>query len=251
MKMRDGDWHWYENCALNFLDDPAIEGILVSSRDITERQRQEQELERKNDQLAEFAGVVSHDIQTPLHVAQARLKAAGSECESQHIVEASDALDRLEAIVDATLEFTKQGQEVDEFEALSVVTVARDAWGDVATEEAELIVESTGTVKADEHRLYRLFENLVENAIKHGGTDVTVRVGVTDSKVYVADDGSGFEFENTARVFEHGISTTDDGLGLGLVIVRQIATAHGWTVSAMESTTGGARFEISDVTRTE
>jgi PAS domain S-box-containing protein len=43
-------------------------------------------------------------------------------------------------------------------------------------------------------------------------------------------------------------STRPDGTGLGLVIVREVATAHGWTVSITEGRDGGARFEFSGVT---
>ncbi|WP_245902737.1 sensor histidine kinase [Salinigranum rubrum] len=45
-------------------------------------------------------------------------------------------------------------------------------------------------------------------------------------------------------MFSHGFSTTNAGTGFGLAIVRTIVEAHGWVVSATESETGGARFEV-------
>jgi signal transduction histidine kinase len=62
---------------------------------------------------------------------------------------------------------------------------------------------------------------------------------------YVADDGPGIPPEERERVFDDGVS--DGGsTGLGLTIVSEVATAHGWTVAVDESESGGARFKIRD-----
>ncbi|GAA5049128.1 hypothetical protein GCM10025751_21610 [Haladaptatus pallidirubidus] len=45
-------------------------------------------------------------------------------------------------------------------------------------------------------------------------------------------------------MFEHGHTIADSGSGLGLSIVKGIAEAHGWSVSAVEGNDGGARFHI-------
>ena len=61
---------------------------------------------------------------------------------------------------------------------------------------------------------------------------------------YVADNGPGIPPEHHDQVFEHGFSTGQRGTGLGLTIVREIAEAHGWSVTVTESDDGGARFEF-------
>ena len=48
-------------------------------------------------------------------------------------------------------------------------------------------------------------------------------------------------------MFERGYSTTVDGTGFGLAVVREVAASHGWTVQATESWAGGARFEVAGV----
>jgi signal transduction histidine kinase len=48
-------------------------------------------------------------------------------------------------------------------------------------------------------------------------------------------------------VFDPGYSTSTEGTGFGLSIVRKIATAHGWSVTAAEGSDGGARFEVTGV----
>lgn len=61
---------------------------------------------------------------------------------------------------------------------------------------------------------------------------------------YVADDGPGIPPDEQKKVFEHGYTTASGGTGIGLVIVRRIADAHGWTVNVTDSADGGARFEF-------
>ncbi|PSQ57869.1 sensor histidine kinase [Halobacteriales archaeon SW_8_68_21] len=74
---------------------------------------------------------------------------------------------------------------------------------------------------------------------------VRVRVGRTDDRFYIADDGPGIGVDERDAVFELGHTTAPDGTGFGLAIVERIAEAHGWTVSVTESREGGARFEFA------
>jgi signal transduction histidine kinase len=64
---------------------------------------------------------------------------------------------------------------------------------------------------------------------------------------YVADDGTGIPAADRDQVFDPGFTTRADGTGFGLRIVEQVATAHGWEVTARESAAGGARFEFTGV----
>ena len=91
------------------------------------------------------------------------------------------------------------------------------------------------------------------DSVEHGSTaphsddadpSVTVRVGPLDRATgfYVADDGPGIDPSERESVFEPGHTTADDGTGFGLAIVREIAAAHGWTLSVDDA--DGARFEF-------
>ncbi|WP_343125081.1 ATP-binding protein, partial [Halorubrum sp. SD612] len=80
-----------------------------------------------------------------------------------------------------------------------------------------------------------------------GGVGLTVSVGSRTDGFYVADDGRGFEVDPEAAT-EYGCSSTPDGTGFGLAIVREIAAAHGWDLS-IDGGDGadGARFEFRGV----
>ncbi|MFB6194721.1 MAG: PAS domain S-box protein [Haloplanus sp.] len=246
-RIRDatGMWHWLASKGSNQLDNPAVEGFVVNSRDITERKERERKLDRRNERLEKFVGIVSHDLRNPLNVANGYVTRAAEECDSDHLDRVAASLDRMDELIDDTLTLAKQGRTVGETEPVDLTALANDCWRTVDTEDADLVVEDPPTVEADRERLRTAVENLFHNAVVHGGEDVTVRVGANADGFYVSDDGPGIPASKRERVFESGYSTTDGGTGFGLDIVSAIVEAHGWTITVGESDDGGARFDVS------
>lgn len=208
-------------------------------------------LRRKADQLAnevnrlnEFAGIVAHDLRNPLHIARGYLQELPRKGNEEELATIDRAHVRMERLIDHVLALSRRGSAAGETTTVDIGTVARTAWNDVPTNDAELRVASDRSVEADERRLRSLFENLFRNAVEHGGDVTTVTVGSFDGGFHVADDGRGIPPERRERIFEGGYSSDETGTGLGLAIVRQIANAHDWTVEVARSRTGGARFEF-------
>jgi len=210
--------------------------------------RQRDELKRKNERLTEFASVVSHDLRNPLHVADCHLELAREESTStDHLDSAADALDRMERLVENLLMLAREGESAGETELVELDSHARACWQTTATSEASLRVGTDRAIHADRSRLHQLLENLIRNAIKHGGRDVTVTVGDLPDGFYIADDGIGIPADIRAEIFEPGYSTENEGIGLGLDIVKEVADSHEWDITVTGSDTGGAQFEITDV----
>lgn len=222
----------------------SFEGSVGTLRDITEYTERTRELERQNHRLEEFASVVSHDLRNPLTLAHGRIELASEDCDSPHLSEAIDALERSEALIDDLLTLARQGERVGERETVDLNDVVNEVWETIETKEATLSLEGDRTVDADRSRLRQLLENLFTNAIEHGGADVTVRVGGIGDGFYVEDSGPGIPEARREDVFEAGYSTTEGGTGFGLRIIEQVATSHGWTTRVTEGTSGGARFEF-------
>jgi CheY-like chemotaxis protein/two-component sensor histidine kinase len=207
-----------------------------------ERRRQQRTLRQQNDRLEQFASVVSHDLRNPLNVADGWLDLA-REGNDEGFDRVADALDRMEQLIEDVLTLARDGSDIGETEPVAVASLAREAWSRVDTRDAALSVDDPGKVNADEGRLASVFENLFRNAVEHGGPEVQVTVGDTSEGFYVADDGPGLPADHE-QLFEWGKTTEDGGSGLGLAIVATVAEAHGWEVTAAESTDGGARFEF-------
>jgi signal transduction histidine kinase len=219
-------------------------GIYI---EITEQKTIERQLEDQKDRLKAFANLVSHDLRNPLNVANGQLMLAQEECKSEHLDAVARAHERMETLIDDLLTLAREGEQATNIETVTLAETVERAWRNVATGDATLVTDIERTIQADSTRLQQLVENLVRNAIEHGGEDVTVRISELDDGFYIADDGPGIPEDKRERVFETGYSTAEDGTGYGLAIVQEIADAHGWSVSVTTGSTGGARFEFTGV----
>jgi len=210
------------------------------------RRRQRQELERQNEQLEQFASVISHDLQNPLNVISGYLELAIETGNLDRLDPAVDAADRMSEMLDDLLTLAREGRAVGETETVDLEPIVEEAWENVETHDASLETAGFGAldpVEADGSRLQEAFENLFKNAIVHAGEDVDIRVETDGGTVYVADDGPGIPADKRDVVFEYG-HTGGNGTGLGLAIVQSIIEGHDWEIAAGESDAGGARFDI-------
>ncbi|MFC6613754.1 ATP-binding protein [Halopenitus salinus] len=228
-------------------------GRTILLTDVTDRERYREELVRQNERLEQFASLVSHDLRNPLNVATGRFELLREDveevAENEHAAAIERALTRMEDLIRQILSLARDGQPVEQWDAVLLSSVAQNSWEMVETNAAELRVEDDLTFKADPTRLQRLFENLFRNSIDHGGPDVTVSVGVLPDRpgFYVADDGPGIPESDRESVFDPGYTTREEGTGFGLAIVAETVAAHGWKIQVTESETGGVRFEILGV----
>jgi signal transduction histidine kinase len=228
-------------------DDGVLLGELIVLRDITERTRREERLRQQNEQLEEFASVVSHDLRNPLNVISARTQLARETGDAEHFDALEDAADRMDRLIDDLLQLARQGQTVGETEEVLVREVAEDAWATVEAPRASFEIVGDEAVEADRDRLQQAFENLFRNAIDHVGEDVSIRVETMSDGFAVEDDGPGIPDDERGQVFEYGHTTADDGTGFGLSIVSEIVDAHDWEIRVTDGSQGGARFEITGI----
>jgi PAS domain S-box-containing protein len=254
-------------------------GTFALYVDISERKQ----LRRENERLDQFASIVSHDLRNPLTVIKGRAELARETCdeEGQADIDAVvTAAERMEALIEDLLMLARQGQTLDEVEAVDLSTLVESCWRNVDSQGATLNVETDRTVWADASRLQQLLENLLRNAVEHGSTgppsqtqgdavehsstsppsqiqedavehrgdDLTITVGDLEDGFFVADDGEGIPESERDSVFGAGYSTATAGTGFGLAIVKEITEAHGWDIDVTESDEGGARFEIRNTT---
>ncbi|WP_227354936.1 hybrid sensor histidine kinase/response regulator [Haladaptatus salinisoli] len=248
-----GDWRLLSISAAPIRSaDGDLERVVVTVDDVTERRNRQQELEQQNERLEEFASVVSHDLRNPLDVAQVRTDLERRERDSEHLEEISLALDRMDALITDLLTLARQGRVVGETKSLDLSDAVRDAWSITGSETATLdVADDLPTIRADESRLRELLENLLDNAVTHAGDDPHVRVEAVRDGFAIGDDGYGIPPEKRDRIFEDGFSTERRGTGFGLSIVKQIADAHEWTLTAGDDELGGARFEVRGVDTAE
>jgi K+-sensing histidine kinase KdpD len=239
-----------------------VESALTRLEQIDRLQQREAALTRERDRLDDFASIISHDLRNMVNIAEGHLGVARSEEDLPQLDPVARALDRMDDIMDDTLTLARQGETVDDTEPVRLTNLVTDCLKVIEAPEATFTVADECRILADPDRLAHVFENLFRNsvehgstssrsqaddAIDHGGSAVTVTIGRTEDGIYIADDGPGIPPDDRDTVFESGYTTSTDGTGLGLQIVKQIVEAHGWSITVTESEAGGARFDISGV----
>jgi len=237
----------------------ALVGRVFLVHEITEQKERERELERRNQQLDQFAAVLSHDLRNPLNVASGRLALARERNDPEEFDRVEAAHDRMSSLIDEVLAFARDEKTTDRVE-LQLSALAKAAWGHVDTEGATLRIAGDREITGDRDQLLQLFENVFRNSVEHGstgsrpGTDdsvehggagVTIRVDATPDGFTISDDGPGVPPEEREEVFTHGVTSSESGTGLGLAIVQHVVESHGWDVEMTESRSGGAKLVIS------
>jgi PAS domain S-box-containing protein len=228
-------------------EDGTVTAGLYITQDVTEQREQAAELRRQNERLERFAGIVSHDLRNPLNVVEGRLSMAREDPDDEHLAAAEAALDRCQTLIDDLLSLAREGRGVEGTELVDLPAVVERAWGTVETDDATLATDTDRSVVADRSRLRQLLENLIRNALDHGGSGMTITVGDVEGGFYFEDDGPGIPKGIREEVFSPAYSTAEGNTGFGLAIVEGIADAHGWDVSIRAAGSGGARFEITGV----
>ena len=234
-----------------------IEGqLLISSaiRDITERKQAQRELERhsaeltrSNAELEQFAYVASHDLQEPLRMVAsysqllARRYRDKLDSDAEEFIEfIVDGANRMQALINDLLAFSRVGTRGKPFEPTDVADVVARAISNVqvAIEEAGAQVEvgPMPAVVGDSTQLVQLFQNLISNAIKFHGDDAP-RVTITAEPAGEAvtfsltDNGIGIDPQYADRIFLlfQRLHTKREyaGTGIGLAICKKIVERHG------------------------
>jgi PAS domain S-box-containing protein len=244
----EGGWTVVEARGKNLLNDDFINGYLVNARDITELKEREKELKQQNEQLRNMRKVISHDLRSPLSVASGFMDLYRETGDEAYLDKMENSFDRMNVLLDQMLNLADSDTKIEETEQVALKDLVRSAWEMAGTENAELHVEDSRMFEADPVRFQQVVENLIRNAIQHSEGEVKVCVGTTESGIYVEDTGPGIPESDRERVFESGYTTSPDGTGFGLNIVKQIVLGHGWDIDVTEGETGGARFEITGIT---
>ena len=213
-------------------------------------QRSRRQLESRRDRLVTIASMVSHDMRNPLNVALGRVELVKErEGDVDGMSSVKRALHRIESLTEELLVIARGEPNADDTETVSLESTAREAWQTVESPDAKLAVRTDGYLTACPDKLHHLLENLFRNAIEHGETTSITAVGALEDGegFYVADDGRGIPRDVRDKILSHGYTTSEEGTGLGLYIVEEIAEAHGWEIRVTESADGGARFEFANV----
>ena len=240
--------------------------IVAILLDLSERKRYELELKRSNTDLEQFAYSVSHDMRQPLRMVSGHLqlleRSLGetlSDDQRDNLHFALAGARRMEQMIVSLLEFARLGRKPKC--RLASRELVEEALAFLAPEISEVRAEVTVNgrwpeVEGRREELVRLFQNLLDNALKYrdgaGPPRVTVDSEVESPaiwRVVVSDNGLGIEPGQIDRLFRFfsRLSSAERfaGTGMGLALCRRIAEDHRGRIRAESEGLGrGSRFIV-------
>lgn len=255
---REGNWRWLELRASVELDDPDIEGVLINSRDVTERKTYEDRIESQRDGLEVLNNVVRHDIRNDLQIVKAY-----ADRLDEHVDESGrEDLETVKRNAESAIELTRTARDLanvmlqtEENRRRVSVRGAVDAAIDElrsAYPEASVTVDGElpqGTVVADD-LLEAVFRNLLRNAVEHNDKEtpeivVSGEVSQGSIEVRIADNGPGVSDPEKETVFGKGTKgLKSGGTGVGLYLVETLVDRYGGDVWVRDNEPEGAVFVV-------
>jgi len=256
-------------------------GRVWSFRDVTERQRAREALERANDGLemrvaqrtSQLAAAhreaetlsysIAHDLRAPLRAISGYARILCEDMAARLPAEASDLLERIGlnaermgTLIDALLGFGQLSRQPLTLVRVDLDRVVDEVLGwmqaDLEDRRIEVRREPLGTVQADASLARIAITNLLSNAIKfsRGRDPARIEIGRTsvggETVYYVRDNGAGFDMRYAAKLFGmfqrlHSANRFE-GSGVGLASVQQIVQRHGGRIWAESAEGEGATF---------
>ncbi|AMV31419.1 Phytochrome-like protein cph1 [Pirellula sp. SH-Sr6A] len=220
-------------------------------------------LERRNEELDQFAYIASHDLKAPLHgitLVSAWLREDGGEWLPESSRRYLDELDlrvqRMANLLDSILSYARAGRSLEQVELVSVQDLIHRILESLhRPEEFRIHVQLPMPVlHTDPNGMQQVFQNLIQNAIKHhdridGNITISWRNLIDMYEFVVADDGPGIDPRYHTKIFQMFQTlrpwTEVEGSGIGLSIAKRVVELHGGQISIESELGRGTRFRFT------
>ena len=233
--------------------------VLAVARDISERRKAEEELNRMMDQLVlvnEKLGVVGsltrHDVRNKLSVVTGHAYLLKKKYAGQaDIVERLSKMEQAVADSMGIFEFSKMYEQlgVEELTYVDVEKAVDEAAALFSGLTIKVVNGCHGLAVLADSFLRQLFYNFIDNTRKYGKKTTLIQVYFEksdsgDLHLIYEDDGVGISAENKLKLFSEGFST-GGSTGLGLFLIKKMMEAYGWNIAEDGEAGKGAKFTIT------
>ncbi|MFH0995661.1 MAG: ATP-binding protein [Pseudomonadota bacterium] len=228
--------------------------FLAVINDITERkraeetlQKNERELQHRNDELTRFMYTVSHDLKSPLVTIQSFLgyleqdmRKMDTRQVERDLTFIRNAAEKMGQLLNELLRLTRVGRVATQSVKSPLQSIIQEALdlvaGQIAKRGVNVVVTTEPVfVTGDLPRLVEVFQNLVDNAVKFMGDqplpkmEIGVEWQVNERVFFVRDNGIGIDPRHRHKLFGifEKLAPESNGTGMGLALVKRIVEIHG------------------------
>ncbi len=271
-RAKDGTLSWGATSITPHLDrNGDIDSFIYVATDITDRVIAEQALlesvqahKQSNEDLQQFANIVSHDLREPLRMVSSFVtllsRRYGDKLDDsarQYINFAVDGAQRMQDLLEGLLEFSRVQTHGEPFSELDLAEAVEAAVNNLAMliedSGAEITIDSLATVKGDKTQLMQVFQNLIANAVKFckeppPKINISAMQEENSLSIAVTDKGIGIDPKNFERVFQifQCLHTRQEyeGTGVGLAVCKRIMERHNGSISVQSVPGQGSTFTL-------
>lgn len=241
---------------------------LKSALNLRERKKAEKnnaellsKLEKSNEELKEYAHIVSHDLKSPLRSIAAltswikmdNLKVFDKES-LQNFTDIETTLEKMDSLITDVLKFSSIEATVNEDDQVDLDVILKEAIKmlHVPINITINIKDKLPTIRGDKTKFQQLFQNLIGNAIKFNNKENgNVTINVKDLKSFykftISDNGIGIEQRNFEKIFKifQSLKKSEDSSGIGLSIVKKIVDIYNGEIWLESELNKGATFHFT------
>ena len=264
---KNGKWTYLEAIGNDLSSLPVISGLVINSRDVTERVSSELQLkeyasslEKINKELDQFAYIVSHDLKAPLRAINNLSIWIEEDLHDKFEPDSQKNFDmlrgrihRMEALINGILQYSRAGRVKAETISIPMNAFIADVVANLSPPEnfTIQIQEDLPVIEGEKVAIEQIFSNFISNAIKYNNNpNPTLKVGYEDRGIvhcfYVQDNGPGIEAQFHEKVFAifQTLQARDtvESTGVGLAIVKKIVEEKGGSVWLESELDQGSTF---------
>ena len=247
-RIQDADM-WMRTTKVPWRDESGdVRGLIGHTIDITEYKRTERKLEELQHRFTTFTRQLQHDLKTQLQIAFGLLDRIEAG-EADQFDRMGQTIDRIAQIVEDYDKLAKRSIRIDdEMTPTNLRETVDSALSTVDTGDAAISVDVDPEidVNAPDSMVQTVLVHLLRDATDHARAGDEVRVGTTADGFYVADSNGEIPAFKREVVEQDGYTSTQDGRGRELSIVKDQIERHIWTLSLSENDAGGAKITVEN-----
>ncbi|TAJ45499.1 PAS domain S-box protein [Methanofollis fontis] len=246
---RDGRYIWTENCMIPVFDEEgAVVAIEIVIHDIDHIKRTEEAFKQTNKKLALLGSITRHDILNQLTAAFGYLDLIRDRIDDPLVTKFFERQEGALRQIQSQIEFTKSYQElgVRMPEWQKVTEVIARVSRPFIEEGIRVMADIDGLEVYADPMLEKVFYNLLDNSLRHGGAVSRVTVSSMRvenvTQIIWQDDGVGVPEEEKERIFDRGVGKNT---GFGLFLVREVLSITDMSINECGIPGKGAKFVIT------